>query len=257
MQWGRAKKNRPWKTGVDGRAPEWATYEQYARQRAPVPGKPRRGLLQRLAAALCILVLLLALRRAPFAFGEQIREGLRYVLTTEWNVQPVMQKVVQLGLQMVNFDRDFNGDLIPRASQTLGTNAASADWRLPVSGRVVRGFGWSVDPLDDLERFHPGVDIAAPAGTPVRAAREGRVEKEGKDGALGRYVLLNHGDGCYTLYAGLAAVKVTAGQKVDGGQELGTVGGAGDVPGGGLHFELREKERLVDPLGRLPLPRAQ
>ncbi|OAT85567.1 murein hydrolase activator EnvC family protein [Desulfotomaculum copahuensis] len=258
MRWGRPKKYYSFTPGGDRvKETDRDPYGQYSRRRQEGAGRPGGGFINRLMVAVLILALLLIIRQAPFPAGQQVRDNLRYILTTEWNFQPVVQKVVQLGLQMVNVDHNFNGDLIPRTSPAISPSAGGGEWQLPVSGKVVRGYGWSVDPLDNLERFHPGIDIAAPAGSPVKAVRDGKVSKEGKDASLGRYVLLDHGDGYYTLYAGLLAVKVTTGQKVDAGQELGTAGGPGDVAGGGVHFELREKGRLVDPLSKLPVPRAQ
>lgn len=204
----------------------------------------------RCMVAVVIFAILLLARELPSPGGEQVRESLRYLLTTEWNYQPVIQKVVQLALQMVNVDQPFPGDTSWGARQTLSPTGEES-FQVPVSGKVVRGFGWMEDPLDGLERFHPGIDIAAPVGTPVKAVRDGQVARVGEDPSLGRYLLLDHGDGDYTLYAGLAGIAVTPGQQVAGGQKLGEVGDKGDVAGGGLHFEVREKGRLIDPLIKL------
>ena len=214
-----------------------------------------RKTFYRLMVALAILVLLMAMRDFSHPAGFALREGLRYTLTTEWNFQPVLQKAVQLGLQMVNVDHQFPGYVLPDAQEALGRNDLSAGLVTPVSGKVVRRFGWSVDPLDGLERFHSGIDISAAPGTPVRAVRAGKVARVSNDPVLGYYVLLIHGEGSYTLYACLRIpVSITKGENVDKGQILGEIGTVGDVPGGGLHFELRKKGKLVDPLPELKIP---
>ncbi|MDD4335154.1 MAG: M23 family metallopeptidase, partial [Desulfotomaculaceae bacterium] len=65
------------------------------------------------------------------------------------------------------------------------------------------------------------------------------------------YVLIDHGQGSYTLYGQLARAVVSEGHDIKAGQTIGEVGNTGDVAGGSLHFELRENEKLVDPLSRL------
>lgn len=250
MLWSRPRKKYPF---AERKAEDWSY--QYSSSRGSRLSARRINWFTRLTLAVAIFTLLIIAREAPYPAGEQVREGLRFILTTEWNFQPVVQKVVQLGLQMVNVDRPFNGEIPPGTRQAMGPAGTAEALEVPVSGRVVRGFGWSLDPLDNLERFHPGLDIAAPAGTPVKAARQGRVVKEGEDPSLGKFVLLDHGEGCYTLYGGLGRVQVTRGEQVASGQVLGEVGSKADFPGGGLHFELREKGRLIDPMDRLQLSR--
>jgi len=213
-----------------------------------------RKTFYRLMVTLAILALLMAMRDFSHPAGFTLREGLRYTLTTEWNFQPVVQKAVQLGLQMVNVDQQFPGYVPPDAQEALGRNDLSKGLVTPVSGKVVRKFGWSVDPLDGLERFHPGIDISAAPGTPVRAVRAGKVARVSNDPVLGYYVLLSHGEGSYTLYACLRVPSITEGENVDRGQVVGEIGSVGDVPGGGLHFELRKNGKLMDPLSELKIP---
>ncbi|MCL6448034.1 MAG: M23 family metallopeptidase [Armatimonadetes bacterium] len=219
------------------------------------PRKSYRKTFFRFTVALAVLAVLLALRELPNPLGARVQENLRYILTTEWNFQPMLQKAVQIGLQMVNENYPFYGDLVgenrEESREALGRGSLSEDLLIPVSGKVVRGFGWSADPLDGLERFHSGIDIQASPGTPVKAARSGKVARTGKDPSLGYFILLDHGEEIYTMYAGLAPGKLVQGETVQAGQVIGEVGTAGDVRGGGLHFELREKSKLVDPLTRL------
>jgi peptidoglycan hydrolase-like protein with peptidoglycan-binding domain len=101
-------------------------------------------------------------------------------------------------------------------------------------------------------RFHAGVDILAPLGAAVSAARAGRVAWAGwHDGGWGNEVVVAHGDGVRTIYAHLSRVDVQVGQRVAAGDELGLVGATGDANGPHLHFEVRLRGAAVDPLPAL------
>lgn len=222
----------------------------------PPPGpRPRttgRGKwLLRVVAAAAVFLAFLVIRETQAPWGVQVREGLRYVLTTDWDYQPVVDRVVRLGLQTVSVDIPFLDTRTPKSGDEA--QMALGPWdelALPVEDTIVREFGWIKDPLNNREWFHPGLDIAAPAETPVRAVMAGRVVQVGENPTYGRYVLLDHGDETYTLYAQLENVMVKKGDWVEQGQQLAEVGTKGDFPGPGVHFEYREKGELVDPLIR-------
>jgi murein DD-endopeptidase MepM/ murein hydrolase activator NlpD len=100
--------------------------------------------------------------------------------------------------------------------------------------------------------FHAGIDLTAPAGTPVQAAAAGRVVWAGPRGSFGNAVLIAHGRGVRTLYAHLSRVEVALGQRLAQGQEVGLVGASGRATGPHLHFEVRVRGAAVDPLSALP-----
>ena len=101
--------------------------------------------------------------------------------------------------------------------------------------------------------FHVGLDLAAPPGTPVGAAKGGVVTRAGPAGRVyGNAVYLDHGDGSSTRYAHLSQVFVSPGARVRQGDPVGSVGSTGASTGPHLHFELRFDGRAVDPLGYLP-----
>lgn len=101
-------------------------------------------------------------------------------------------------------------------------------------------------------RRHRGIDIAAPAGTPVLAAAEGRVRFSGPLGNFGLLVVLEHGDGITTLYAHLRRALVRKGAAVKRGARVGEVGATGNATGPNLHFEVRVRGTSVNPLPCLP-----
>ncbi|MBU4534040.1 MAG: M23 family metallopeptidase [Eubacteriales bacterium] len=228
------------------------------------PQPPRRGPSRRLIGQ-CLLVLavflvLLAIKDSRGPLGTQVRDTLAYVLTTEWNYQTAVDRVVHLGLQTVAVDLPFlTGPPHRDTAEVLGPVNEKGDFSdeelpLPVSGRVVKEFGWVVDPLDNLERFSPGIGIEAAEGSPIRAVMPGTVKMVGTDRTYGKYVLVDHGEEVYTLYANLGGLLVENGDRVSVGQVLGAAGTEGSLAEPGLHFELREQGRLIDPLTRLAPP---
>jgi murein DD-endopeptidase MepM/ murein hydrolase activator NlpD len=115
----------------------------------------------------------------------------------------------------------------------------------PVNGPVVSPFGmrWG--------RLHAGVDIAVPAGTPIRAAAGGTVAMAGWMGGYGQYTCIQHGGGMATCYAHQSSIGVSTGQHVSQGQVIGAVGCTGHCFGDHLHFEVRINGSPVDPMGYL------
>lgn len=115
-------------------------------------------------------------------------------------------------------------------------------WRWPVSGTVSSPYGprWG--------RLHGGLDVAAAVGTPVFAARAGRVVTAAQTGGFGLLVELDHGDGWRSRYGHLSAVSVQTGQQLQVGAVLGSVGQTGNATGPHLHFEIRHEEVPLDPV---------
>jgi murein DD-endopeptidase MepM/ murein hydrolase activator NlpD len=119
----------------------------------------------------------------------------------------------------------------------------------PVSGVVTSGFGQRCS--GSYCRMHNGIDIAAPIGTAVGASAAGTVIGAGSQGGYGNTVIIDHGDGFTTLYAHLAAISVSAGQRVGRGTIVGTVGMTGNSTGPHLHFEIRYNGVPQDPMAYL------
>jgi len=118
---------------------------------------------------------------------------------------------------------------------------------LPVAGRVTSGYGVRIDPLTGVPSAHPGLDVGAPAGTPIRSPARGVVLSAGPKGGYGNAVEIDHGDGLVTLYGHASELLVSKGQTVEPGQEIATVGSTGRATGPHLHFEVRVAGRPVDP----------
>jgi murein DD-endopeptidase MepM/ murein hydrolase activator NlpD len=112
-------------------------------------------------------------------------------------------------------------------------------------------------PVLNRIRAHRGVDYAAPVGTPVRAAGEGRVKFVGRQGGFGNVVELEHGSGVVTVYGHLSrfATKLRRGQRVELGQTIAFVGATGLATGPHLHYEYRVRGAHKNPQ-TVPLPDA-
>lgn len=117
----------------------------------------------------------------------------------------------------------------------------------PVRGSITAGFGQRLDPFTGEGAFHAGVDIAAPAGTLVRAAADGILFHAGPEAAYGNEILIDHGYGVATKYGHLARTLVVIGQEVKRGQVIGTVGMTGRTTGPHLHYEVLIHDTPVNP----------
>ncbi|MFM9889524.1 MAG: murein hydrolase activator EnvC family protein [Rickettsiales bacterium] len=126
--------------------------------------------------------------------------------------------------------------------------AANNPWQWPVNGEVAERFGKQGEGI-----ANEGITIAAPEGTPIRAAQAGEVAYVGhgvRD--YGNIVILRHPSGEMTSYAHASDIIVNKGQQVAAGATLGHVGTSGNAKTPQLHFALRSGDRAVDPLTKLP-----
>jgi murein DD-endopeptidase MepM/ murein hydrolase activator NlpD len=109
------------------------------------------------------------------------------------------------------------------------------------------GFGWRADPFHGERKFHSGVDLSAPMGTPIGAARGGTVIHAGPAGGYGNLVIVDHGDGVTSRYAHCSSIEVAKGDPVSAGQRIARVGSTGRSTGPHLHFEVRNAGTAIDP----------
>lgn len=129
-----------------------------------------------------------------------------------------------------------------------GTPVGSLSLARPVSGRISSLFGSRRHPATRKIRFHSGVDIAAPRGTPVNSSMSGRISYAGWRRGYGLVVVVDHGKGLETVYAHCSKLAVKVGQHVNTGQRIGYVGNTGVATGCHLHFEVRRDGNVRNPL---------
>jgi len=111
----------------------------------------------------------------------------------------------------------------------------------PVSGIVTSRFGarWG--------STHTGTDIGAPTGTPIKAVAGGTVIFSGWKGTLGKFIVVEHGNGIQSYYAHCSTLLVSKGDTVTAGQQIAKVGNTGRSTGPHLHFEIRKNGAAVNP----------
>ncbi|OHD12919.1 MAG: hypothetical protein A2Z96_00625 [Spirochaetes bacterium GWB1_48_6] len=118
---------------------------------------------------------------------------------------------------------------------------------MPARGRFTSGYGYRKDPFTGVRRFHNGIDIANVAGTPIKAAMEGRVSDVGYHSSYGNYVVISHDGGYQTMYAHLSAYKVAKGQRIAQGETIAQMGNTGYSTGTHLHFSVFRRNVPTDP----------
>jgi murein DD-endopeptidase MepM/ murein hydrolase activator NlpD len=129
------------------------------------------------------------------------------------------------------------------------TAAGLAPIRRPMEKptRVSSGFGNRTDPFTGGRAYHSGIDFPAPKGTPVLSAGYGKVTFVGQRSGYGKLVEVTHAGGLVTRYAHLSAFLVEEGQVVSAGTPIAKVGSTGRSTGPHLHFEVRSKDKALDP----------
>ena len=133
----------------------------------------------------------------------------------------------------------------PLPGSITTADIGNLDW--PVEGTIVYRFGRDTLPSGGIIRWN-GVGIAAAVGTPVHAVESGKVRLVGQFGTYGLTIVLEHGNGYYSVYSHLQSASVKLGGTVGKGQTIGTVGGENSDYGAHLHFEIRgENQVALDP----------
>ena len=133
------------------------------------------------------------------------------------------------------------GEAFTKAASTTAIRIARG-FLWPARGQLTSRFGWR------RVRHHDGIDIAAPYGSPIYAARPVRVIFAGWYYAYGRAVIVDHGDGVQTLYGHASQLLVRTGQTVGQGELIARVGASGRATGPHVHFEVRVNGKAVNPM---------
>ena len=186
------------------------------------------------------------------AYKNNLAEKARMEAALDARIKSVTGEVDALSKEEASVQALINGEdaaakRLARASRSGGDAADSGRvsgsgmvW--PVRGTITSGFGarWG--------RQHQGLDISAPNGTPIRAAKSGVVIFAGVQGGYGNVVIVDHGGGLTTLYAHQSRLGTNDGADVSGGEVIGYVGSTGQSTGNHLHFETRVSGSPQNPM---------
>ncbi len=124
-------------------------------------------------------------------------------------------------------------------------------WPAPSYTRISDDYGNRMHPILGINRFHNGVDMAAPGGSPILAAYNGTVVAAAYSSSMGNYIMIDHGDNLFTIYMHASALYVSKGAEVVKGQKIAAVGTTGRSTGNHLHFSVRLNGNYVSPWGYL------
>lgn len=144
----------------------------------------------------------------------------------------------------------------PSGGNTNGASTPSSggSWLRPCSYVYMSSpFGFRQSPTTGASTYHQGVDLAAPAGTPIYASRSGVVTAATYSNSAGYYVTINHGDGFSSIYMHMTNYVVGAGAAVSAGQLIGYVGSTGISTGNHLHFGIAYNGAYVNPCAYVSL----
>ncbi|MFO7831560.1 MAG: peptidoglycan DD-metalloendopeptidase family protein [Desulfuromonadaceae bacterium] len=117
----------------------------------------------------------------------------------------------------------------------------------PASGWISSGYGTRRDPFNGRRAFHYGIDISNMIGTSIHATAAGNVVFAGRNGGYGKMVKIEHSDNYLSIYGHLRHLQVKPGDKVVRGDSIGTMGNSGRSSGSHLHYEVRHKDKPLNP----------
>lgn len=152
-------------------------------------------------------------------------------------------ETVAVDRNAVVYDSENTPQQATMVQQVLGF-----DYTNPVSGTLTSSFGYRDHPVEENEKFHYGIDIAAQTGEVICAFADGKVTAIGESSDLGKYVELLHDNGYSTLYAHCSKVTASSGQKMKMGDPIAEVGETGEATGSHLHFALYQDTLYLNPI---------
>ena len=129
-------------------------------------------------------------------------------------------------------------------------------FKFPVASytRISDDYGWRMHPILGVKQFHNGVDLAAPKGTAIYAAYDGKVVAATYSATMGNYVMIDHGSELYTIYMHASALYVEKGDIVIRGETIAAVGTTGRSTGNHLHFSVRKSGEYQSPWDYITKP---
>ena len=171
------------------------------------------------------------------------------------NLAPVINKelaILELDIEKlsreVNLELSSYGAIYNKVQEDIKRIAMIPSLRPVEEGYLNSTFGYRMDPIDNVKRFHQGQDITVKTGSPIYAPADGVVKRAYYAGGFGNHIKLEHGSGYTTLFAHLSKIKVKHGQKVKRGEIIGLTGNTGRSTAPHLHYEIHHNGKPQNPL---------
>ncbi|MCR4398102.1 MAG: M23 family metallopeptidase, partial [Firmicutes bacterium] len=193
-------------------------------------------LTRRIAACLVIFTFVFLVTKIPVWPATRLAGFFKWAFTSDSDLTPVLALI-----------RRAAEGISSAGSRAFPVTAPPVRMTWPVTGKLITAYGWRVDPTTKKETLHEGIDIAVPAGTPVRAAAAGVVVNVRESSAYEMIVEVDHGRGLKTTYANCSEVSVAPRTRVEQGDVIAKVGTPADGTGPHLHFEVLVEGGRVDP----------
>ncbi len=186
--------------------------------------------------------------------GGHEMNGEKNVFPNSWETVSQTQEKAsillrQLELQKTSLDEIW--DLAKQKEKMLASIPSIKPVRedkLQKRMNVLSGFGYRIHPVYKIKKMHEGVDFPAATGTAIQSSGDGIVTASGPRSGYGNCIEINHGFGYVTRYAHMNRLVVRVGQKVQKGQQIGTVGDTGLSTAPHLHYEIHYKGKPIDPI---------
>ena len=171
------------------------------------------------------------------------------------NLAPIINEelsILELDVEklsrQVNLELSSYGAIYNKVQEDIKRIAMIPSIRPVEEGYLNSTFGYRMDPIDNVKRFHQGQDITVKTGSPIYAPADGLVKRAYYAGGFGNHIKLEHGSGYTTLFAHLSKIKVKHGQKVKRGEIIGLTGNTGRSTAPHLHYEIHHNGMPQNPL---------
>ncbi len=184
--------------------------------------------------------------------NKKIAEKTSYMKSLEKDIAKYKQMEDAAEAQMESLKRSVSGSTgSVGASGRIEYSGGIMCWPAPSYTYMSSPYGYRIHPIYGTKKFHSGVDLAAPGGSPILAAADGVVTFAGWNGGYGNCLMIDHGSGITTLYGHSSKLLVSKGQRVTRGQQVALVGTTGASTGNHLHFEVLNNGATTDPMAYL------
>ena len=150
--------------------------------------------------------------------------------------------------RQINLEIDSYSSIYKEVKENIERISKIPSIRPVPGGYLNSSFGYRIDPIDNVTRFHHGQDITVKSGTPIYAPASGVVKRAYYAGGFGNHIKLDHGNGYTTLFAHLSKIKVKHGQRVERGEIIGLTGNTGRSTAPHLHYEIHHYGEPKNPL---------
>lgn len=164
------------------------------------------------------------------------------IVNESYDYKEIYAKLKSLDIKNVNVEEEATDFIEKLKAKITGGKTLKEkienQFQLPVQGKISSPYGYREDPIDKSKKFHEGIDIDVKENTEVKAVFNGKVKDLGEDSTLGKYIVIDHGEGIETKYGHLNLISVKKDGEVKKGDVIGKSGNTGKSTGPHLHFEF-------------------